>query len=86
MNSANMLIINKEFPIGGLSLVSLFNTKIYNWLFKKIFNTHKVLRSDLETLPIPANFLKSNPNWNEHNLLDYFGVQEHRNGTYTPKT
>ena len=31
----------------------LFNSGLYQLLFRSRFNTHKVLRSDLEQLPLP---------------------------------
>lgn len=52
LNSANLLVLKKSMPVNSQQLVSLFNSKIMNWLFSKLFNTHKILRSDLEALPV----------------------------------
>ena len=52
LNSANMLVLNEGFPLTSKQLVQIMNSPLTNWLFKQLFNTHKVLKSDLELLPI----------------------------------
>ena len=52
LNSANMLVLDEGFPLSAKELAENMNSPLTNWLFKQLFNTHKVLRSDLEALPI----------------------------------
>lgn len=52
LNSANMLVLNEDFPMSSKQLAQIMNSPLTNWLFKRLFNTHKVLKSDLELLPI----------------------------------
>ena len=52
LNSANMLVLDKDFPLSASKLADVMNSALTTWLFKQLFNTHKVLRSDLEMLPI----------------------------------
>jgi len=52
LNSANMLVLDDDFPLAANELTEVMNSPLTNWLFKQLFNTHKVLRSDLEVLPI----------------------------------
>lgn len=52
LNSANILIPDPKLGISAANLTKLLNTNLLNWLFTKIFNTPKVLRGDLETLPL----------------------------------
>ena len=52
LNSANMLVLDDGFPLSAKELAEIMNSPLTNWLFKQLFNTHKVLRSDLEALPI----------------------------------
>ncbi len=52
LNSANMLVLNEDFPLTSRQLARIMNSPLTNWLFKQLFNTHKVLKSDLELLPI----------------------------------
>lgn len=60
INSANILITDESFPVSMKTLCSLFNSDFMNWVFGKIFNTHKILRGDLELLPIHDQFLSAN--------------------------
>jgi len=85
LNSANMFIVNDDFPVSMQNITKLFNSKLYNWLFNKLFNTHKVLRSDLESLPIPMVLFNENSIFSEQNLLTYFNLKEDNNGSYTIK-
>jgi site-specific DNA-methyltransferase (adenine-specific) len=52
LNSANMLVLNEDFPLTSKQLAQIMNSPLTNWLFKRLFNTHKVLKSDLELLPV----------------------------------
>jgi site-specific DNA-methyltransferase (adenine-specific) len=57
INSANILIVEEDFPVSMKIICSLFNSDFMSWVFCKIFNTHKILRGDLELLPIHDQFL-----------------------------
>lgn len=52
LNSANMLVLDEDFPLSAKQLAETMNSRLTNWLFRQLFNTHKVLRSDLEILPV----------------------------------
>ena len=52
LNSANMLVLDEDFSLSAKELAETMNSRLTNWLFKQLFNTHKVLRSDLEILPV----------------------------------
>ncbi|HPO48992.1 MAG TPA: TaqI-like C-terminal specificity domain-containing protein, partial [Spirochaetota bacterium] len=79
LNSANMIILNDDFPITPEQLTSLLNSDIMNWIFKKIFNTHKILRSDLETLPIFYEYFKNNSRFDEETYLEYLEIKKNQN-------
>ncbi|EKD64504.1 MAG: hypothetical protein ACD_50C00367G0001 [uncultured bacterium] len=52
LNSANILIPS----IPGMSIktvLAFLNSAVFQYIFKKKFSTHKVLRGDLEKLPFP---------------------------------
>lgn len=83
LNSANFLIVDANFPVSMKVLTELFNSDFMNWLFKKIFNTHKVLRGDLETLPIHTQFLQKG--FSEAKYLESLGIEKIENGTYRVK-
>jgi site-specific DNA-methyltransferase (adenine-specific) len=91
LNSANCLIlkhqtlfIEDKLSITEEQLVFLMNTEIINWLFKKLFRTHKILKSDLEKLPIFSEFF-NNKNQSEQDLYEYLNVEKN-NGTFRIKT
>lgn len=81
LNSANCLIPQ----IGGISpeeLTGLLNSDFMSWLFRSIFMTHKVLRRDLETLPIFADYFVMHAQFVEEEYLAYLGVERLEDGTY----
>ena len=84
INSANLLITNDSFPISMSLLADLFNSELINWLFKKIFNTHKILRGDLELLPIHAQFL-AHSHFVEADYLSALNIEKTDNGTFRIK-
>ena len=85
LNSANMLIPDEDFPISQFQLSQILNSKVMNWLFRTIFDTHKVLRSDIETLPIHADYFKDNRNFEEYTFNEYLEVEELEVGTFRIK-
>lgn len=51
LNSANILIPKMEYPLKVI--LALFNSSLYRYMYKKKFNTIKILRGDIEQLPLP---------------------------------
>lgn len=84
LNSANFFILKKGFGVSHEQITFLLNTELLNWIFKNVFRTHKILRSDLEKLPIYTGFFNDCNEPTEMALLDYLGV-ERNNGTYRLK-
>ena len=78
-----MLILNPDFPVSSCQLASLFNSKIMNWLFFKVFNTHKVLRGDLEYLPLYTSWFNGDA-FDETTFLKQNDI-EYSNGTFRIK-
>lgn len=85
LNSANMLVLYSDFGISHKNLVWLLNTHLLNWIFRKIFNTHKVLRGDIEFLPIFHGFFDGTQDNTEENLLEYLNIEVDTDGTYRIK-
>ncbi|NUN07220.1 MAG: N-6 DNA methylase [Bdellovibrio sp.] len=83
LNSANLLIPNIGIP--AKQLTDMLNSEIINWLFQKLFNTHKVLRGDLEMLPLHTGFFDSHSTFNEADYLNYLGITKNEDGTYRVK-
>lgn len=85
LNSANMLILHKSFPISSQQLCDILNSEFMNWMFKNLFNTHKILRSDLESLPIHTEYFKQHNKFDEKDYLNYLNIRKVDNGTYRIK-
>ena len=84
INSANMLIINDGFPVSIKVICALFNSDFMNWVLEKIFNIHKILRGDLESLPIHDKFLLGD-NFVESEYLASINVERTSSGTFRVK-
>ena len=84
LNSVNMLVVDCKFQISSENLVKFFNSNLINWVYKKLFNTHKVLRSDLEKIPLPLEILTKS-NFTETDLLKFYGIKDQHNGNYQIK-
>ncbi len=82
LNSANLLIPSNDLGITPRQLADLFNSKAMNWLFANLFNTHKVLRGDLEVLPIHIEFFDEYSDFDEKSYLKFLKIKELGNGTY----
>ena len=85
LNSANMLILADDFPINARQLSQILNSKVINWLFQKTFETHKVLRSDIESLPIHAGYFDTHSIFTDETFLNYLNMQEQHDGTFRIK-
>lgn len=81
LNSANMIVLDPDFPLSGFQLASLLNGRFMNWLFKSLFCTHKVLRGDLELLPVYLDFWDDKGAFDERQLLDQLNIC-YQDGTY----
>jgi len=84
LNSANILIPEREFPVKIKVLGELLSGQFMNWLFKKLFNTHKILRGDLESLPIHTQFLSGDV-FNEDEYIENLGLKRIDNGAFRVK-
>ncbi|WP_448528340.1 TaqI-like C-terminal specificity domain-containing protein [Raineya sp.] len=84
LNSAN-LFIPQNIPLKTQQLTELLNSEVMNWLFKKLFATHKVLRGDLEQLPIHFEYFEKYSDFSENAYLDYLQLIKTENGTYRVK-
>lgn len=75
LNSANLLI-PIDTGISAKQLSDLLNSKVINWLFRKLFNTHKVLRGDLELLPVHTDYFNHYIEFSDENYLNYLQIPD----------
>ena len=85
LNSANVLIPDKSFPVSTKVLGELLSSDFMNWVFSSIFNTHKILKGDLESLPIHSQFLQAVSSFDETRYIEQLNMENKGNGAYRIK-
>ncbi|GAB4450049.1 MAG: class I SAM-dependent methyltransferase [Bacteroidia bacterium] len=85
LNSANFFILSETFPIPAEELVKYLNSHFINWLFQALFKTHKILRSDLEELPIITDYFQTFTHFDEQKFLDFINLTPQADGSYRIK-
>jgi len=85
LNSANLMIPDEDFPLDQNQLSKLLSSKVMNWLFRNIFDTHKVLRSDIESLPIHADYFQTYSMFSNDEFVNYLGLEALESGTFRIK-
>lgn len=80
INSANLLILNDDFPISARQLCEVLNSELMTWFFQSIFGTHKILKTDLQTLPIHTDYFKLHSEFCEKKYLEYLSLEKSGNG------
>lgn len=85
LNSVNMLIPEPDFTITGQQLCQLLNSRVMNWLFQSIFETHKVLRADIGVLPIHTKYFEKYEEFDEAAYANFLGIEETIEGDYRIK-
>lgn len=85
LNSANFLIPSKNLNVSCKQLAELLSSDFMNWLFTSLFNTHKILRGDIEQLPIHQDFFDTHDSFDEDTYISYLGISKSKNGTYRIK-
>lgn len=53
LNSANIMIAPKDFPLNNYVLLALLNSDPISFYFMKIVNQVKILKEDIQNLPLP---------------------------------
>jgi len=82
LNSVNTLIVDKKFPVSMKVLSDYLSSDLANWFFNRVFETHKVLRSDLEKIPIYSDFLIAMTEFRERDLLLQLNIEKTGNSSY----
>ena len=82
LNSLNIIIPDSKFPVNTCVISELLNSDFMNWIFFNIFNTHKILRSDLESLPIYSQFLQGVTSFDEKDYISCLNIEKLEDGNY----
>ncbi len=74
LNSANMFVLKENFPINANALKELLNSDLMQFIFESLFKTYKILRKDLECLPLFVQFI--NNSFDEKFYLKNLGIEK----------
>jgi site-specific DNA-methyltransferase (adenine-specific) len=85
LNSANVVIPDESFPVSMELMAQLLSGDFMNWIFNRVFCTHKVLRKDIEKLPIYSHLLAGMAEYDEQAYLCGLSLVRQKNGTYRVK-
>jgi site-specific DNA-methyltransferase (adenine-specific) len=85
LNSANVVIPGETFPVPMEVIAQLLSGDFMNWIFNRVFCTHKVLRKDIEKLPIYSHLLTGMAVYDEQAYLRGLSLVRQKNGTYRVK-
>jgi site-specific DNA-methyltransferase (adenine-specific) len=85
LNSANVVIPDESFPVPMELMAQLLSGDFMNWIFNRVFCTHKVLRKDIEKLPIYSHLLAGMAEYDEQAYLSGLSLVRQKNGTYRVK-
>lgn len=86
LNSANILIPRSDFPVSPDNLCAILNSNLLSWFFETLFRTHKVLRADLEALPLHVRYFDTHHAFDEELYLSFLNIEKTNNGAYRIKT
>jgi site-specific DNA-methyltransferase (adenine-specific) len=81
LNSANVVVPNKNFPVAMSILSHYLSSDFVNWFFGAVFSTHKILRADIESIPIFVDCLRQMTFFDEDELLRTLRLRR-SNGRY----
>ncbi len=82
LNSANLVIPSIFVPIKHSVLADYLSSDFMNWLYSSLFKTNKVLRKNLEYLPIYHEVLSKETIFKKETLYNYLGIEETKNGNF----
>lgn len=85
LNSANILVPDSKIEMSAKQLCDMLNSDLINWLFRSLFMTHKVLRGDLEELPLFPSYFLTHTEFNEKTFLEFLSIEQTQDGTYRIK-
>ncbi len=82
LNSANCVVVDHDFGATHSQIAELLNSDVMNWLFTTIFRSHKILRSDIETLPLHIGYFDEYDQFSEESYCRYLGIEKDENRGY----
>ncbi len=83
LNSANCVVLSKEFGATSQQVADLLNSEVINWLFERLYHSHKILRGDVETLPLHIDYFKYFTTFDEEQYCKYLGINSEKKNEKT---
>ncbi len=71
LNSANCVVVSSELGATAEQVSQLLNSRVINWLFRVLFRSHKILRSDIEELPLHIGYFERYDTFDEDAYCEY---------------
>ncbi len=81
LNSANGFIPTKGLNMSCEEVVERLNSSVIVWLHKALFRSHKILRHDIERLPLHTEI----DDFSEERYLEYLDIEPTEDGGYRVK-
>ncbi len=75
LNSANCLVIVEPVGASVEQISELLNSRVMNWIHHKIFRSHKILRGDIETLPLHVDYFQCHEEFRDDRFYEYLGMR-----------
>lgn len=85
LNSANIMIPSASIGVDHSILAEYLSSDFVNWIFQRIFGSYKVLRADLENIPIFTDILSEGNGFSEKRLIEHLGLEKYKDGTFRAK-
>ncbi|MFR9603449.1 MAG: TaqI-like C-terminal specificity domain-containing protein [Rikenellaceae bacterium] len=82
LNSANCVVVSPQIGASSGQIAALLNSKVMNWLFERLYRSHKILRSDIETLPLHVGYFDLHDNFDEESYCEFLGIERREDGGY----
>ncbi len=82
LNSANCLVVDRDFGVSGEQIVDLLNSEVINWLFERLYRSYKILRADVESLPLHVGYFDLHDHFDEELYCQYLGIERCECGGY----
>ncbi len=82
LNSANCVVVDSGFGATHSQIAELLNSDVMNWVFSTIYRSYKILRGDIETLPLHIGYFDEYDKFSEESYCRYLGIEKEENGGY----
>ncbi len=74
LNSANCVVLDDGFGATPEQVAALLNSRVLNWVFDRLFRSRKILRGDIERLPLHIDYFKHYDLFTDEQYCQFLGV------------